>query len=146
MNRQVFIKTISIRQPWSWAIIHGGKDVENRTWPSMHIGPLLIHAGKTFDHGGYSWLVQNQSILTAELPARDSLLFKFGGIIGRVKMVDCVDNHPSPFFFGPWGHVYKKPEPLPFYPCKGALSLFNVDYPDDFFKVDYAKMRANILP
>ena len=24
-------RAISIRQPWAWAVIHGGKDVENRS-------------------------------------------------------------------------------------------------------------------
>ena len=41
---------LSVRQPWAWAILEGGKDVENRAWkrqPPKHRGPLLIHAGKT---------------------------------------------------------------------------------------------------
>lgn len=120
------IKTISIRQPWAWAIIHAGKPVENRSWPSKYLGPLLIHASKTFDFHGYNWLVKNQNLFKAELPHPDT--YFFGGIIGRVKMIDCVSYHPSPFFFGAWGHVYDNPEPLPFYPCKGQLGIFEVDY------------------
>lgn len=23
---------LSIRQPWAWAILHAGKDIENRDW------------------------------------------------------------------------------------------------------------------
>jgi len=122
------MKTISIQQPFAWAIIYAGKPIENRTWPSHYIGPLLIHASKNFDHYGYSWLCQNLNILTTELPARDSLSFKFGGVIGQVKMIDCVDNHTSPFFFGPWGFLFQDPEPLPFYPCKGKLRIFDIDY------------------
>ena len=38
------MKCLSILQPWAWAIIHGGKDVENRTWRTAYRGPLLIHA------------------------------------------------------------------------------------------------------
>ncbi|WP_409188395.1 hypothetical protein [Bradyrhizobium sp. RDM4] len=26
---------LSVRQPWAWAIIHGGKDVENRSAPAV---------------------------------------------------------------------------------------------------------------
>ena len=86
----------------------------------------MIHASKTFDHDGYFWLLENRNLLTAEIPARDD--FKMGGIIGKVKMVDCVSWHPSPLFFGPWGHVYENPEPLPFLPCKGKLGIFEIDY------------------
>lgn len=34
------MKALSIRQPWAWLIIHGGKDVENRTWHTKHRGAL----------------------------------------------------------------------------------------------------------
>lgn len=38
---------LSIRQPHAWLIVHGIKDVENRTWATTHRGPTLIHTGKT---------------------------------------------------------------------------------------------------
>ena len=121
----MLIKAISIKQPWAWAILYG-KPVENRTWASHYTGTLYIHASKTFDFHGYNWLVKNQSLFKAELPHPDT--YFFGGIIGKVNMIDCVSYHPSPFFFGPWGHVYDSPEPLPFFPCKGKLGMFEVDY------------------
>jgi len=37
------VKCLSIRQPWAWLIIHGGKDVENRTWWTDYPG-LPCHA------------------------------------------------------------------------------------------------------
>lgn len=40
---------LSVRQPWAWAIISGGKTIENRSWTTPYRGPLLIHAGKAFD-------------------------------------------------------------------------------------------------
>ena len=120
------MKAISIRQPWAWAIIHGGKPVENRTWPSHFAGYLLIHASKTFDHYGYQWLINHRKLLSGDPPHPDN--YKLGGIIGRVIMVDCVDHHQSPFFFGPWGHVYKHPQEIPFIKCRGKLKLFEVDY------------------
>src|SRR5271166_5383927 len=49
---------LSIRQPWAWAIIHAGKDVENRSENMARraeplIGQIiLIHAGKSLDLGG----------------------------------------------------------------------------------------------
>lgn len=27
------VPALSIRQPWAWALVHGGKNPENRTWP-----------------------------------------------------------------------------------------------------------------
>jgi hypothetical protein len=46
------MKALSIRQPWAWAIAHGGKDVENRTWGGGYRGPLAIHAGARWDEDG----------------------------------------------------------------------------------------------
>ncbi len=41
------MKAITVRQPWAYAIIHLGKDVENRTRNIVgsYRGPLIIHAG-----------------------------------------------------------------------------------------------------
>src|ERR1017187_9047245 len=38
------IRTLSIRQPWAHAILHLGKDVENRSWSTPYRGSILIHA------------------------------------------------------------------------------------------------------
>lgn len=44
-------RILTVRQPWAWAIVHGGKDVENRVRniAGDYRGPVLIHAasGKT---------------------------------------------------------------------------------------------------
>ena len=125
------MKALSIRQPWAWAIIHAGKDVENRTWHTRFRGPLLIHASKTFDHDGYEWLVENEHLLTAEVPPKDEI--PRGGIVGKAMAIDCVDDHPSPFFFGPWGIVLKESKPVPFIPYRGQLGLFDV--PDEILEV-----------
>ncbi|MFB4265356.1 ASCH domain-containing protein [Nonomuraea sp. GTA35] len=46
------MKTLSVRQPWAWAIAHGGKTIENRTWSTGYRGPLMIHAGARWDDDG----------------------------------------------------------------------------------------------
>jgi hypothetical protein len=33
------IKALTVRQPWAWATIYGGKDVENRRWRTTYRGP-----------------------------------------------------------------------------------------------------------
>ena len=122
-------KAISIRQPWAQLIIHGQngnlKDVENRSWSTTHIGELYIHASKTLDEDAYFHFI-TQGVL---LPAKE--LIPRGGIIGRVYQVDCVKNHRSPWAEkGMWHHVYRNPEPLPFYPMPGKLSIFEFDMED----------------
>jgi len=45
------MRVLTVRQPWAWAIIHGGKDVENRSRniAGDYRGPLAIHAGAHFN-------------------------------------------------------------------------------------------------
>ena len=38
------MKVIVIRQPWAWLIVHGYKDIENRSWRTRYRGTLLIQA------------------------------------------------------------------------------------------------------
>jgi hypothetical protein len=44
---------LSIRQPWAWLILHAGKDIENRDWPTKYRGPFLIHASKGMTRDEY---------------------------------------------------------------------------------------------
>ncbi|WP_426243725.1 hypothetical protein [Nocardioides sp. LHG3406-4] len=45
---------MTVQQPWAWAIVHGGKDVENRTrnLAGGYRGPVAIHAGLTVSREG----------------------------------------------------------------------------------------------
>lgn len=49
------MRILTVRQPWAWAIIHGGKDVENRTRniAGDYRGPVAIHAGLVEDLESY---------------------------------------------------------------------------------------------
>ena len=94
------MKALTIHQPWAWAIAQGYKDVENRTWRTNHRGGLLIHAGKTFDDAGYLW-IQNEIGLA--LPSKSQ--FKRGYLIAVVTLMDCVTEHDSPWFTGPYGFL-----------------------------------------
>ena len=46
------MRILTVRQPWAWVIIHGGKDVENRVRniAGDYRGPVAIHAGLSYDH------------------------------------------------------------------------------------------------
>lgn len=41
------MRALTVQQPWAWAIVHGGKDVENRTQAWSYRGPLAIHPDLT---------------------------------------------------------------------------------------------------
>lgn len=117
-----YVKALSVRQPWAWLVVRGTKPVENRTWSTPHRGPLVIHASRTFDREGYAHLRMRWPSL--DLPHRSS--YRVGGIVGRVRLVDCVRSHDSPWFEGPWGWVLEDPEELPFRTFRGSLGLFDV--------------------
>ena len=118
------VPVLSIRQPWPWAILYAGKDIENRSWYTSYRGPILIHAGKRLDADDIDYLREGMG---ADAPAKGS--YRLGGIIGRTEIVDCVTESESRWFFGPYGFVLRNSQPLPFFPCKGQLGLFqlNVD-------------------
>lgn len=46
------MRVLTVRQPWAWAIIHLGKDVENRSQniAGAYRGPVAIHAGAVYDY------------------------------------------------------------------------------------------------
>lgn len=117
---------ISIRQPWADAIIHHGKDVENRNWPTRFRGLVLIHAAKAWGPSERDdrWSVKN---IIGDWPQTPSVNPLLGGIIGRAEIVDCVTDMHSKWFFGRYGFVLRNAEPLPFFPCKGQLGFFEVD-------------------
>lgn len=117
------MKAISIQQPWAWAILNAGKNVENRTWSHNYRGPILIHTGKKFDHKGFEWIAENFAL---EIPRKHE--FQMGGVVGMVtikKMVRSLDY--SRWMFGPWGWVLEDPKPLEFFPCRGQLGLFEIE-------------------
>lgn len=114
------MKTISIMQPWAWAIIQG-KPVENRDWYTAVRGPVLMHTGKKYNDSAVSFI---ENLLGTKVP--DNL--PRGGIVGRFEIVDCVKKYDSPWFFGKFGFVLKNAIELPFMPCRGQLGFFEVEY------------------
>ena len=123
------MKILSIRQPWAWAIIYGGKNIENRTWQTKFRGRFLVHASKIFDMEGWKWICSMENRLGIqqsihELPYFTD--FQKGGIIGSVELINCVQMHGSLWFSGPFGFLLKNPEPFPFQPCLGKLGFFEI--------------------
>lgn len=120
------MKTLSIQQPWAWAILHAGKDIENRTWPTRYRGPILIHAAKKYDKYGHSRI---EGMLPADY-LRIPTDLQRGGIVGRAEIVDCIRRRaPSKWYEGPFGFVLRNVQPIAFFPWPGKLGLF--DFPDE---------------
>jgi len=121
---------LSIRQPWAWAIIHAGKDIENRDWATKFRGPVCIHAAKSMTRDEFDSFVSLARAMfrngdwTGDL-VPEPKAFSRGGIIGVAEIVDCVDASESPWFFGRYGFVLRNPRAVEFIPVKGALGFFD---------------------
>lgn len=115
------MKALSIKQPWAWAILHAGKNIENRPRRTNYRGTIAVHASlKLFP--GWEEYYPNRAL---KVPPLEDL--SIGAIIGFVDIVDCVEDSRSKWFLGPFGYVLENPQPLrrPV-PCKGALGLWEV--------------------
>ena len=97
------MKAIIIKQPWASLIVHGIKDIENRTWscPKKYLGQrVLIHSSAIPVE-----MINPNSVFTRQQWDSFSLGFQReiicgegyanSAIIGSVEIVDCVMNHPS---------------------------------------------------
>jgi hypothetical protein len=133
-------KALSIRQPWAWAILNAGKNIENRPRRFHYRGPICLHASLYKDVKGDEWdrcmavlddihgaftmreLASQQGRWSSASTSDEAVR---GGIIGTAEIVDCVDHSDSPWFSGPYGLVLRNIKPVPFVPVKGALGLFN---------------------
>lgn len=117
------MKVLSVKQPWAYLIVNGFKDIENRKWKTNFRGRCLIHAGKQFDKDGFEFIQKNFPQI--KIPNKDQL--EFGGIIGEIEIIDCVEKSNSPWFFGPFGFVLTNPRKMNFIPLKGQLGFFKYE-------------------
>lgn len=117
---------LSIQQPWAWLIVHGYKDVENRTWGTLLRGRIFVHAGLKVDKGAYPWIRAR----FPEVPLPPHYELPVGGLVGAVEITGCSDRSPSPWHaLGQHAFALAAPWVLPFVRMKGRLGFFPV--PDD---------------
>ncbi len=88
------MRILTVRQPWAWAIIHGGKNVENRVRniAGDYRGPVAIHAAHADAEGAPNslWL-EHAEWYRARKPQPkvfDPAWSDRGAIIGVVDLVD----------------------------------------------------------
>jgi hypothetical protein len=110
------MKALTIKQPWAWAILFAGKDVENRSWSTSYRGPVVIHAGVSLHDGS----------LPKRLPTPTPTQFDVSALLGIVDLVDVVEHSRSRWFEGDFGWVLKNPRPFEPIPCKGMLRLWSL--------------------
>ncbi|MEO0783903.1 MAG: hypothetical protein AAFZ46_19395 [Pseudomonadota bacterium] len=127
-DRALPTKALSIRQPWAWAILFAGKDVENRSWQAVNHGlnvrgRIAIHASSGLGKAEYIGVAAWMDEVGIECPP--AIVLQRGGIVGSVEVVDVVREWHSHWFFGPRGLVLRDPEPCEFIPVKGCLGYFN---------------------
>jgi ASCH domain-containing protein len=116
------MKCLTVKQPWAWLLVNGYKDIENRSWPTKHRGPLLIHAAQQprsdIDEIRQGIKRRFRIDIPVDLPR--------GGIVGKVNVVDCVTKSRSRWFEGDYGFVCAHARRLRFTPMKGRLGIYEV--------------------
>lgn len=137
------LPVLTIRQPWAALIIHGGKDIENRSWPTRFRGRFYVHASKRMsdidlrsckafcrDHIGR----RLEDLLPPSIP------LEHGMILGSVEMFDCITADDAYQLGGrqgvwrdrgtlvvTWCFRLRNPVPLKVpVPCKGQLGFFRL--------------------
>jgi len=118
------MKALTIKQPWVHAILHEGKDIENRSWQRNFRGWFALHASAQPDH--YARFPRGHRV-----PDLDSLIC--AAICGVARVVDAVTASRSKWFWQPedgsinFGWVLADAtalrQPIP---CKGALGLWTL--------------------
>ena len=89
------VPALTVWQPWASLIAQGAKLIHTRNWPTLHRGPLAIHAAKRY--------TPDQRAVAAQEPFRSALAelnlwYYLGKVVAVAELVDCVlitpDNIP----------------------------------------------------
>ena len=131
------MKALTVKQPWAWALIHGGKDVENRSRPTKYRGQLYIHAGKGYATEALKFPAFSTLDLDFDVTGELDLGIDVRGmVIGLVDVVDChhwMECGPGEGMCSEWameGHHHwtlANPRPVEPFPAKGMLGIWNLE-------------------
>jgi len=126
------VTCLTVLEPYAYLIVFGDngargsgghKNVENRTWHTNFRGRLYVHSGRRLYEDPESIAEgYGQDVLEACMRNR-------GKIIGYVDLVDCVTDHPSRWFYGPYGFVLRDPTPIEPIPYRGAQGFWKARIP-----------------
>lgn len=125
------MRALSVRQPWAWAILHAGKNVENRAWRAAWApsGELLLHAAKGCTVEEFREAADVIEGISGRRPPPLDQLAR-GGIVGAFRVSRAVrQEHPASRWAVP-GLVHLHlvdVRPLPFFvELPGQLGFFDV--------------------
>lgn len=145
------LPALSLHQPFAWAVVYAGKNVENRSTRTTIRGPVVIHATKHEDRAYYRWacewmvsrgLARCPSLpdlrprteaaierweRAIEIPAIDA--FDRGCLYGVAKLVDVLDKWTPEQgwkMHGKHGYVLEAMQPIRRKPWHGMPGWFYV--------------------
>jgi len=118
---------LSVRQPWAWAILHGGKMIENRSLGAIRAGrmdcrKIALHAASGMKEEEYRWGVWRLQRHGVTCPRPEHLPRR--AIIGMVDVVNIITQSDSEWFGGNAGLVLENPIVCDPIPASGALGYF----------------------
>jgi len=130
------MKTLSIKQPWLYAITHLDKRIENRTWspPQKLLGQTIaLHASARDDPFGYDGIFEIAGVrVEHDLPR--SVIVATAKVVGWINekgngfcLSPCLGSLlDDKWFFGPIGWILDDvklfDQPVP---ARGALGLWS---------------------
>lgn len=142
------MKALSLTQPWAWAMVHAGKQIENRSrsdgrMPDIcrHRGPILLHAAKGMTLADYNSAAAFMAELGIPCPPRiqrsheDAILAR-GVFVGRGMAVGHIEAGTGAFrgtwdgdldmrwWMGGYALVIVNICPVKWVLCRGALGLW----------------------
>jgi hypothetical protein len=115
---------LTLWRPWDWAVLHAGKDVENRDWqpwPRVLGRHIAIHSGLRWDEAGARDLRE----MGYAIPDPEDWP---GGVIrGVVRVAGTVTGeHWSEWFAGPIGWMLGDPVVFSPVTCRGRKKLWKL--------------------
>lgn len=148
------MRALSYRQPWAWAMLHAGKNIENRHWRRKLEGRVLIHAAKGCTSREYTIALAFMHAAGVDLSRVPQLRglgaggLDRGGIVGVLTFTGEVlppnDDRPERWHMPEqYGYFVRDAKPLPFLPWKGALGVFDV--PDDALAAAYGPLWLDLV-
>lgn len=152
------MRALSYRQPWAWALLHAGKDIENRVWRRNLEGRVLIHASKGCTSREYTMALAFMHAAGVDLSRVPQLrgfgsgALDRGGVVGVLTFTGVVLPPHDGLIRGArarwhvpgqYGYEVWDARPLPFLPWKGALGVFDV--PDDALAAAYGPQWREIV-
>lgn len=130
-EKLIRIHGITIKRPWSWAIYHLNKRIENRNWvPRIQKGHFLaIHAGEGWDACGRSFIdrVCRDGLFAGMVPEKDDCPTGIVAVARYGGLHNCLDQEDE-WYMGPHGWILEDVVPLiePI-PCIGKQGLWSID-------------------